>query len=1374
LPVSRIFISHSSIDNAPAIALRDWLVGEGWDDLFLDLDPQRGIAAGERWERALNEAARRCEAVLFLISKAWLGSAWCKNELNLARRLNKRLFGILIEEGLAIGDLPPDVTSKWQVINLAAGSDHKQFPVALPVTGELATPTFSREGLARLKSGMQRAGLAASWFAWPPEHDSNRSPYRGLKPLEADDAGIFFGREAPTIEAIDRLRGMTEAAPPRLLVILGASGAGKSSFLRAGLLPRLGREDRAFLPLPVIRPERSAITGETGLLRALEGASAMAGLRIPRAALRATIDSGSAKLKPILSALTETGIPIAIEGEAERKPPIIVIAIDQAEELFLAEAQGEAKQFLTLLRDLLTNDPPALVTVFTIRSDNYERLQTAVELEGVHQEIINLPPMPRGSYAEVIKGPTRRLEGAARALRIDDALVQELLTDTDQGGAKDALPLLAFTLERLYEEYNATGRLTVDHYETLGRISGSIEAAIERAFKVADSDVRIPKDRQARLTLLRRGLIPWLAGIDPDTKAPRRRVARLSEIPAEARPLIDLLVEQRLLSTDVAKDTKEVTVEPAHEALLRQWGLLQGWLAEDAGLLTVLEGIKRGARDWAANTKAASWLAHSADRLRAAERLLSRSDLAANLEPTDKDYIAACQRTEISARWRARRAKVLVGALAACIMAVSGLGYSGFFDPSYRNIQIRKYIDIYIPRALTAEQERLLTPGDKFQECASCPEMVVVPAGEFMMGSADPGTRDKPAHKVTIAKPFAIGRFSVTFDQWDGCVAHGGCTYDPVDQRWGRATRPVINVSWEHAQQYVAWLSKQTDKTYRLLTEAEWEYAARAGSTTRYPWGDMIGEGNANCGGCGSEWDRKQTAPVGSFKPNAIGLYDMHGNVWQWVEDCYNENYEAAPADGTPANCKDESQRVLRGGSWGDAPGNLRSAARTGIISGNRNSYIGFRVGRTLTRVPSALQSLPNRSEPERAWEFIKETEDQARLEEFINRFGGTRYADIARARLEELKKQQIAVLPANAPGPAPQVTGSVPFDVKKIEASVYKIYTMRKKTIGTGTGFLVNGQRILVTTFHVVADGEKYFLGYRDGKQGKVVEARVVERRSTVDLAILEAYEDLPGRALALADFEPKKLANVVAMGSPGAADVKQEPTIHNLPELYAFMREPSGFDWTLTPGVVSRIYSATNTALSETQIINARMVQHNAPIGPGSSGGPLFDECGTVVGVNSFSPKGAQGHFFSIHSGQVIRFLRELNISYIATSALTCKAHEEAARRQAEGEQSDSQASERFASTFLSAEERVTFVKRIQEVLKQSKCYEGAINGSSNDSQKSLDWYVMSARQHGRDKPARIELAKATASDFDSWLREADDIKGVVCVAPQRDSKE
>ena len=198
--MSRIFISHSSANNAQAIALRDWLKAEGWDDLFLDLDPERGIAAGERWERSLNEAARRCEAVLFLISKEWLGSRWCLNELHLARRLNKRLFGVLVEEGLAIRDLPADVTSKWQLVNLAAGSDHKQFPVTLPVTGELATPTFSLEGLARLKSGLQRAGLAASWFGWPPDDD--RFPLIGCPCGAMNDEDGCFGWWQGCVEGI--------------------------------------------------------------------------------------------------------------------------------------------------------------------------------------------------------------------------------------------------------------------------------------------------------------------------------------------------------------------------------------------------------------------------------------------------------------------------------------------------------------------------------------------------------------------------------------------------------------------------------------------------------------------------------------------------------------------------------------------------------------------------------------------------------------------------------------------------------------------------------------------------------------------------------------------------------------------------------------------------------------------------------------------------------------------------------------------------------------------------------------------------------------------------------------------------------------------
>jgi hypothetical protein len=289
LGVSHIFLSHSSTNNTEAVALRDWLADNGWkDEIFLDLDPRRGIAAGERWERKLHEAANRCEAVLFLVSKAWLASVWCRKELNLAHSLNKQLFGVLIED-LPVGALPEDLAGTWQIVRLATGRDHVVLRGVLPITHEEAHVHFSAEGLARLKHGLEEAGLDPKYFVWPPESDPDRPPYRGLRPLEAEDAGVFFGRDAAIVEALDRLRSLRASTPPRLLVILGASGAGKSSFLRAGLFPRLARDDRNFLPLPVIRPERAAISGESGLLSALEAAFAAAKIPIARADLRTVV-----------------------------------------------------------------------------------------------------------------------------------------------------------------------------------------------------------------------------------------------------------------------------------------------------------------------------------------------------------------------------------------------------------------------------------------------------------------------------------------------------------------------------------------------------------------------------------------------------------------------------------------------------------------------------------------------------------------------------------------------------------------------------------------------------------------------------------------------------------------------------------------------------------------------------------------------------------------------------------------------------------------------------------------------------------------------------------------------------------------------------
>ena len=258
--------------------------------------------------------------------------------------------------------------------------------------------------------------------------------------------------------------------------------------------------------------------------------------------------------------------------------------------------------------------------------------------------------------------------------------------------------------------------------------------------------------------------------------------------------------------------------------------------------------------------------------------------------------------------------------------------------------------------ARRAEEDRRAEPwraGRIFQDCDACPEMVVVPAGSFMMGDNEPGYEydsERPLHQVTIAQPFAVGKYEVTFAEWEACVAGGGCNgYRPDDEGWGRGRRPVIHVSWEDAQNYVRWLSEETGKPYRLLSEAEWEYVARAGTTTRYTWGDEIGRNRANCYRCGSQWDAEQTAPVGMFAANAFGLHDVHGNVWEWTEDCWNKGYAGAPSNGGAWESGECSSRVLRGGSWDDVPRDLRSADRSRGTAGNRSGNNGFRLARTLT-----------------------------------------------------------------------------------------------------------------------------------------------------------------------------------------------------------------------------------------------------------------------------------------------------------------------------------------------------------------------------------------------------------------------------------------
>ncbi len=235
-------------------------------------------------------------------------------------------------------------------------------------------------------------------------------------------------------------------------------------------------------------------------------------------------------------------------------------------------------------------------------------------------------------------------------------------------------------------------------------------------------------------------------------------------------------------------------------------------------------------------------------------------------------------------------------------------------------------------------------PGKGMRDCAECPDLVIVPAGSFTMGSSQPHQR--PAHAVTFSRPFAIGRYEVTFDEWDACVGDGACERTS-DMGWGRGRHPVVNVSWADAQKYLAWLSKKTRQTYRLASEAEWEYAARAGTETPFWWGSSVGVNNAMCRECRST-SAGQSQPVGSYGANRFGLFDTAGNVAEWVEDCWNDGYQRAPADGSAWREGDCNLRVLRGGSFDSSAAQIQSSARFRYDAYVPYSANGFRVVREL------------------------------------------------------------------------------------------------------------------------------------------------------------------------------------------------------------------------------------------------------------------------------------------------------------------------------------------------------------------------------------------------------------------------------------------
>jgi formylglycine-generating enzyme required for sulfatase activity len=944
-----VFVSHSSKDDAAVTALETWLHSNGFTDTFVD---HHGIAGGDKWRDELRASAGACRVIICLVTENWLASHECYGEFAAACYLGKRIIPLfLLAEAFALDEQRAarlaKVSAEFQGIKL---NGCVRPDGALDLAADAEVSSRLRVGL-RAAGADNQVGLDPQAFAI--DRKLRSTPFPGLASFEDEDAdaAIFYGRSREVAEVLEILRQMRATGELRPLVVQGASGAGKSSLLKAGIIPRLRREAPAWLPLRAFRPGTDPLLSfAQAIARTFRDFSKQQAQGVLRDQLLDAWQTAERKD----GELTDTGkaaLGSALEDQgrmlreaAGRLDATILISIDQSEEI--ARAEGKSGECLSdYLRAALGMSGWHLA--FTTRSDSFPEMQSHRVFRSLEARGYDLRTMPVFRFDTVAEAPARRY-----GVQVDATLVDQLMEDAPKA---DALPLLAFALQRLWDQYADAGTLTKEQYDRFGGLSGLIEDAAERALRGID-----PEQQTALITtapslqlldLAASTFVPALAQLN-EQGATIRRIATWSSFNADQQPLLQQFDRWRLVVR--RGDGEAATVEVAHEALFRAWARLKEWLDGERARLETLRLLEAASATWDRHGRPAAFLDHRGTRLADASELEEDTQYSRRLSEVDHLYLVACRKAEQAATRRTRWVRASIYTLlVGIILGLIGVINEGYVKEQwnwYRTMRPYRVTNVD-PYVLKPEAERALKAGDTFRECAqNCPEMIVVPAGEFIMGSPD--ANERPQHKVTIGRPFAVSKFEVTFADWDACVSVGGCPQEggTNDAGWGRGARPVIYVNWDDAQAYAAWFSRMTGKTYRPLTEAEWEYAARAGTATAYSWGDDIGKNNANCNGCGSQWDNRQPAPVGSFKPNPFGLYDMHGNVWEWVQDCFQDNYNGAPADGsawTKGNC---NHRVVRGGGWADSPVFLRAAFRITYSSDFRFLNLGFRLGRTLNR----------------------------------------------------------------------------------------------------------------------------------------------------------------------------------------------------------------------------------------------------------------------------------------------------------------------------------------------------------------------------------------------------------------------------------------
>lgn len=689
--MSRFFISHAGEDYRQARALRLWLIEQEpplANEIFLDADREAGIQMGNEWVDELRRAGYRAETIICLLSPKWEQSAECRAEFRLATYLSRRILCARLQ--------PYDqrsITADWQRCDLFGDGPKEDIDIG----GGQPPVSFTLEGLRRLKDAIRGSGLEALSFPWPPKTDLNRVPYRGREAYDEPDAGVFFGRDAAIIGCLQRIQDM-HSAGGGYLVLRGPTGAGLTSFLRAGLLPRVRINDLHYLALDVINCGRNVVTGEFGLAQAI--------FQLRQKLSLCGIDLGDVKeicqrqhdkFPGILAECQRAAADMLPEEDRDVQMPSVVITLDNAESLFAPDVGLEELVFRDLLK-LITSDPAAAgnsIIALAVHAHNYGLLlKPQALLADRDPEIVDLAPMQDNRFEAIIKGPMERSRESTNPFVIEAPLIQRLLDDYSDGPAM--LPLLSLCLRELVVNYANDRRVTLDEYD--GGDS-RIDKLLQREL---DAALAAGSERSTNLAALRDAFIPWLVTID-GRGHPTSARPRWIDLPQHSQPAVNRLVERRLLFKGLDEDGYTV-VSLATDRLLSAWPDLAGWIVEESSNLKNLKAIEQSYRDWRDGGRDAGHLLSRAN-LRLAEPLERSSRYGGRLAPV-RGFLAASRSARI-ASLRKWLAAVSILAIVASMCAV--LAVMSTVDAHHERDNARRQYMKALSTQLVAEAGNMLT-----------------------------------------------------------------------------------------------------------------------------------------------------------------------------------------------------------------------------------------------------------------------------------------------------------------------------------------------------------------------------------------------------------------------------------------------------------------------------------------------------------------------------------------------------------------------------------------------------------------------------------------------------------------------------------------